>query len=87
MQMQDPDEPVLLFTRGVDPDKLAAAGIVQPPDRSIENGSVAPPYRFHGRIGRGGRIIFDRWNPLLRAPLGHEVSPYVLPSPLPPPNG
>ncbi|XP_010913981.1 uncharacterized protein [Elaeis guineensis] len=87
LRKMDPNEPVLLFARGVDPDKLAAAGIVRPPDPSIENGSVAPPYRFHGRIGRGGRIIFDRWNPLLRAPLGHESSAYVLPSPLPPPNG
>ncbi|XP_077237436.1 uncharacterized protein LOC143879134 [Tasmannia lanceolata] len=59
-------EPVLLFTRPLDPEKLGAAGIVQPssdpPPVVVENGSTttSPPYRFHGRVGRGGRIIFDR---------------------------
>ncbi|RRT71879.1 hypothetical protein B296_00035015 [Ensete ventricosum] len=47
------------------PDLLAAAGIMQPPCPPAENGSVASTYRFNGRIGRGGRIIFDRCNPLL----------------------
>ncbi|KAJ6845231.1 enhancer of polycomb-like protein 2-like [Iris pallida] len=77
---KDPDEPVLLFKRPLDPDKLAAAGIVQPPAPPIENGSVVPPYRFNGRIGRGGRIIFDRWRP--------ESSPYPPPIHRPPqPDG
>lgn len=51
--MQGPDKPVLLFTRPADPDKLTAAGIVQPPDPPIDSGSMAHPYRFRGRIGRG----------------------------------
>uniref|UniRef100_A0A1D1XZS4 Enhancer of polycomb-like protein n=1 Tax=Anthurium amnicola TaxID=1678845 RepID=A0A1D1XZS4_9ARAE len=61
LQKRDPHEPVLLFTKPLDLEKLAAAGIAPPPDPPTENGSVALPYQFHGRIGRGGRIIFDRW--------------------------
>lgn len=60
----DPNEPVMLFTKPLVPDKLAAAGIVPPtPDSSPGQ----PPSRFQGRIGRGGRIIFDRWNPLMQS--------------------
>lgn len=82
IQKRDPLEPVLLFTKPLDPERLAAAGIVPPPDPPIENGSVAPPYRFHGRIGRGGRLIFDR------VPIASESSSYVLPNFRPPqPNG
>lgn len=80
--LQDPLEPVLLFAKPLDPERLAVASIVPPPDPPIENGSVAPPYRFHGRIGRGGRLIFDR------VPIGSESSSYVLPNFRPPqPNG
>lgn len=75
--MQDPEEPVLLFTRPLDPEKLLAAGIKPPPDPPIENGATMPPFRCWGRIGRGGRIIFDRWNPLLQTPIGQETSYYV----------
>ncbi|CAL9167634.1 unnamed protein product [Musa hybrid cultivar] len=75
-------EPVMLFTESLDPDKLAVAGIV-PPVLPAES-SVAPPYQFHGRIGRGGRIIFDRWNPLFEAPIGQETSLYLPPNPVPP---
>ncbi|KAH7684280.1 Enhancer of polycomb protein [Dioscorea alata] len=60
LQKRDPLEPVLLFTKPLDPEKLTAAGIIPPPDPTFENGSTAPPFRFQGRIGRGGRIIFDR---------------------------
>ncbi|XP_062193467.1 uncharacterized protein LOC133896834 [Phragmites australis] len=74
---RDPEEPVLLFTRPLDPEKLVAAGIKPPLDPPIENGATMPPFRCRGRIGRGGRIIFDRWNPLLRAPIGQETSYYV----------
>ncbi|PIA29361.1 hypothetical protein AQUCO_06000017v1 [Aquilegia coerulea] len=56
----------LPFTRPLDPEKLVAAGIKPPLGPPIQNGMSAPSYRFHGRIGRGGRIVFDRWNPLLR---------------------
>ncbi|WOK95265.1 enhancer of polycomb-like protein 1 isoform X1 [Canna indica] len=81
---RDPDDP-MLFTRPLDPNQLAAAGIMQPPCAPSINGSIAPT--FHGRIGRGGRIIFDRCNPLLRAPIGQESLPYVsYPRPSPP-NG
>ncbi|XP_038972781.1 enhancer of polycomb homolog 2-like isoform X2 [Phoenix dactylifera] len=88
LHKKDPDEPVMLFTRPLDRDKLAAASIVQPPDPPVENGSVAPSYRYKGRMGRGGRIIFDRWNPRLQAPIGNEVTPHVPPNNRPPqPNG
>ncbi|CAL5329935.1 unnamed protein product [Camellia sinensis] len=73
----DPLEPVLLFTKPVDPEKLAAAGIVPPPDSStttmttmtMMNSASGRSYNFHGRIGRGGRIVFDRWNPLMHTPI------------------
>lgn len=81
--LQDLYEPVMLFTESLDPDKLAVAGIV-PPVLPAEDSSVAPPYQFHGRIGRGGRIIFDRWNPLFEAPIGQESSLYLPPNPVPP---
>ncbi|XP_042496940.1 enhancer of polycomb-like protein 1 [Macadamia integrifolia] len=67
---RDPLEPVMLFTRPLYPEKLAAARILPPPSPPTENGESTPPYRLRGRIGRGGRIIFDRWNPLLQSPLG-----------------
>ncbi|XP_020396300.1 enhancer of polycomb-like protein101 isoform X2 [Zea mays] len=70
---RDPEEPVFLFTRPLDPEKLVAAGIKPPPDPPIENGATSPPFRCRGRIGRGGRIIFDRWNPLLRTPIDQET--------------
>ncbi|XP_078433208.1 uncharacterized protein LOC144704603 [Wolffia australiana] len=54
-----PREPALLFTRPLEPEKLAAAGIVPPTEPRVESGSDAPS-QFHGRVGRGGRIIFDR---------------------------
>ncbi|KAF2286346.1 hypothetical protein GH714_014773 [Hevea brasiliensis] len=66
LNKMDPLEPVLLFTKPLVPEKLAAAGIVPPVDSSSKNCSSAPPFRFHGRIGRGGRIVFDRWNPFLQ---------------------
>ncbi|RWR95736.1 EPL1 domain-containing protein [Cinnamomum micranthum f. kanehirae] len=83
---RDPDEPILLFTRPVDPEKLAAAGVVQPSDPPTENGATTPPYHFHGRIGRGGRIIFDRWNPLLRTPISNGSSLYLRNHRPPPPG-
>ncbi|XP_047307272.1 enhancer of polycomb-like protein 1 [Impatiens glandulifera] len=58
----DPLEPVFMFIKPLDPEMLAAAGVVPPPSDD-SSGS------FHGRIGRGGRIIYDRWNPLLQTPI------------------
>lgn len=84
---KDSHEPVLLFTRPLDPDRLAAAGIVPPSSSPIENGSK-PTYGFHGRIGRGGRIIFDRWNPLLQSPIGFDSIQHFPANDEPPqPNG
>ncbi|KAG6548528.1 hypothetical protein Mapa_010016 [Marchantia paleacea] len=80
IKVMDSLEPVLLFTKPLDSEKLAAAGINPPKEPSLENGLTASPYQFHGRIGRGGRIIFDRWNPLTRTPIG---SSSVVPSPSP----
>ncbi|CAA6670799.1 unnamed protein product [Spirodela intermedia] len=60
LQKSDSHQPVLVFTKPLDPEKLAAAGVVPPSGPPVENGSIAPPYQFFGRIGRGGRIIFDR---------------------------
>ncbi|XP_022714693.1 enhancer of polycomb-like protein 1 isoform X4 [Durio zibethinus] len=79
----DPLEPVLLFTKPLVPDKLAAAGIVPPSDSSTKNGASAPPYKFHGRMGRGGRIVFDRWNPLMHTPIDCGNSFYIPPKPRP----
>ncbi|MQL73236.1 hypothetical protein Taro_005588 [Colocasia esculenta] len=61
LQMMDPHEPVLLFTKPLDRERLAAAGVMLPSDRSVKTCSVTLPYQFRGRMGRGGRIIFDRW--------------------------
>ncbi|KAF9604738.1 hypothetical protein IFM89_009534 [Coptis chinensis] len=69
----------LPFTRPLDPQKLAAAGIKPPLSPPVQNGMLGPVYRFRGRIGRGGRILFDRWNPLLRTPIGHDNAPFVSP--------
>ncbi|XP_076890372.1 uncharacterized protein LOC143541424 [Bidens hawaiensis] len=54
----DPLEPVLLFTKPLLAENLAAAGIVPPRGGNSR-----------GRIGRGGRIIFDGWNPLMCTPI------------------
>ncbi|KAH1215498.1 Enhancer of polycomb 2 [Glycine max] len=79
----DPLEPVLLFTKPLLPDKLAMAGIM-PPDSITPNGRVSPPpYRYRGRMGRGGRIIFDRWNPLMQTPIDCGNSYYMPPKPRP----
>lgn len=80
--MQDPLEPVLLFTKPLLPDKLAMAGIL-PPDSITKNGVPAQPYKFRGRIGRGGRIIFDRWNSLVQTPIDCGNSYYMPPKPRP----
>ncbi|KDO36324.1 hypothetical protein CISIN_1g037239mg [Citrus sinensis] len=63
----DPLEPVLWFTKPLVPEKLDAAGIVPPSDSSTRNGTIARTHKFHGRIGRGGRIVFDRCNPLMHS--------------------
>uniref|UniRef100_A0A0A9D1B3 Epl101 n=1 Tax=Arundo donax TaxID=35708 RepID=A0A0A9D1B3_ARUDO len=74
---RDPEEPVMLFTRPLIPDKLEMAGIRPPPDPPIDSGATALPFRCQGRIGRGGRIIFDRWNPFLQAPIGQQASQFL----------
>lgn len=79
--MQDPLEPVLLFTKPLDPSKLAAAGIVPPLTMSTQDPASARSYNSRGRIGRGGRIIFDRWNPLMHTPIDCGDSLYVPPKP------
>ncbi|KAG2282108.1 hypothetical protein Bca52824_053328 [Brassica carinata] len=73
----DPNEAVMLFTKPLVPEKLAAAGIVPPaPDSSTGQ----PPSRFKGRIGRGGRIIFDRWNLLMQSHINCGDSFYIAPN-------
>nr|CAB3482722.1 unnamed protein product [Digitaria exilis] len=74
--LQDPEEPVMLFTRPLDPAKLEIAGIRPPPAPPIDNGGTVPPFQCQGRIGRGGRIIFDRWNPL-QVPIGLHASQFL----------
>uniref|UniRef100_A0A0D9X6W6 Enhancer of polycomb-like protein n=1 Tax=Leersia perrieri TaxID=77586 RepID=A0A0D9X6W6_9ORYZ len=73
-EVRDPEEPVMLFTRPVDLDKLKMAGIRPPIDPPVDSGTTTPQFRCQGRIGRGGRIIFDRWNPLLQVPIGQEAN-------------
>lgn len=63
-------EPALLFTEPIDLEKLESAGIgfAVDDDRPIA-------LRLPGRIGRGGRLMFDRsWNPLNRSP---ETKPFA----------
>ncbi|KAL1224194.1 hypothetical protein V5N11_031330 [Cardamine amara subsp. amara] len=69
----NPNEPVMLFTKPLVPDKLAAAGMVPPAD------SRSGRARFQGRIGRGGRIVFDRWNPLKQTNINCGNTLYVAP--------
>ncbi len=57
-------EPSFLFTKPLDPEKLAAANISPWLDNNTQQ-----RYHSHGRMGRGGRLIFDRWNPLTQTPL------------------
>lgn len=77
----DPLEPVLLFTKPLDPAKLAAAGIVPPPASSLQNTMSSRSFHPRGRIGRGGRIIFDRWNPFMHTPIDSGDSFYMPPKP------
>ena len=63
--MQDPREPIMAFTKPLVPGKLAAAGIVPPSDPSPMNGGSGHTFTFHGRMGRGGRLIFDRRTPFM----------------------
>jgi len=70
MKNLDPMEPVLLFTKPLDAGKLAAAGI-----GFRENETKLSPYRLSGRIGRGGRLVYDRWNPQSGSPFdSHPTS-------------
>jgi hypothetical protein len=55
-------QPSFLFSKPVDPKKLAAANITTCLHNTI-------PYHSCGRTGRGGHLIFDRWNPPTRTPL------------------
>lgn len=74
----DPNKPPLLFTKPLDPDKLSAAGII-PPGSPTPNGLHARTFNFRGRMGRGGRIVFDRWNPLSHTPIECGDTLYVPP--------
>ncbi|ESQ35144.1 hypothetical protein EUTSA_v10007658mg [Eutrema salsugineum] len=69
----NPNEPVMLFTKPLVPDKLAAARIIAPVDARSGRS------RFQGRIGRGGRIVFDRWNPLKQTHINCGNSFYIAP--------
>ncbi|KAB1212751.1 Enhancer of polycomb-like protein 1 [Morella rubra] len=79
LHKMDPAEPILLFTKPLVPEKLAAAGIIPPSDSSTRNNVSPPPCKLRGRIGRGGRIIFDRWNPLLQTSIDCGNSFYIPP--------
>ena len=81
MFLQDPNEPLMLFTKPLYPDKLAAAGIMPPSDLSTANSTSGRSFNFRGRIGRGGRIVFDRWNPLMHTPIDCGDTLYVPPGP------
>nr|GMC53262.1 Enhancer of polycomb like [Ipomoea batatas] len=83
LQKLDPNEPVLLFTKPLDPEKLAAAGIKPPTDSSMANGILGRSLNLRGRIGRGGRLVFDRWNPLMHTPIECGDTLYLPPKPRP----
>lgn len=57
---------------------MVAAGIL-PPDSSMGNGLAARTFNSRGRIGRGGRIVFDRWSPLMHTPIDCGDALYVPP--------
>lgn len=63
MKNLDPMEPAFLFTKPLDSGKLAAAGI-----GFRENDPKFSSFRLSARIGRGGRIVYDRWNPFIGSP-------------------
>ncbi|XP_047333118.1 uncharacterized protein LOC124936648 [Impatiens glandulifera] len=75
----DPLEPVLLFTKPLDPEKMAGVGIIPPTNPSSTGASPSASLNFRGRIGRGGRMIFDRWNPSNHTPIDFGDSLYALP--------
>ena len=78
--MQDPLEPVLLFAKPLVAEKLAAANIVPPSAESPTRNSVSMgSHKLRGRIGRGGRIIFDRWNPLMQTGIDCSSNSYYSP--------
>ncbi|KAK3000497.1 hypothetical protein RJ639_022160 [Escallonia herrerae] len=79
----DPFEPLLLFTKPLDPEKLAGAGIAPPSDSLMPDGASARSWNIRGRIGRGGRIVFDRWNPLMHTPIDCGETLYIPPKPRP----
>ncbi|CAN1139403.1 Enhancer of polycomb homolog 2 [Linum perenne] len=85
LNKMDPNEPVLLFTKPLVPEKLASAGIQPPVDPlpTRDGGGSAVSYRFRGRMGRGGRIVFDRWNPLAQSPIDLGNTLYMAPRPRP----
>lgn len=66
LQKTDPVEPIMLFTKPSNPEKLAAAGIVVPSDSPKPEGGFMRSPALHGRIGRGGRIVFDRCDVLMK---------------------
>ncbi|RAL53496.1 hypothetical protein DM860_007168 [Cuscuta australis] len=78
LQKLDPNEPVMLFTKPLVPEKMAAAGIMPPTGGSSSMGN-GRPFNFRGRIGRGGRLVFDRWNPLLHTPIECGDTLYIPP--------
>lgn len=67
LQVKAPEhlEPTFLFTKPLDLGKLESAGIA-----ATDGDSRPLPSQHSGRVGRGGRIIFDRCNPLTQAPAG-----------------
>ncbi|XP_042421244.1 uncharacterized protein LOC122009258 [Zingiber officinale] len=85
LQRMDPDEPIMLFTKPLDSDRLAAFGIMPPSRPPTDDGSGVPTFR--GRIGRGGRIIFDRRDPHSQAPIDQETFPFAPFRRPHPPNG
>lgn len=74
LQKIDPSEPLMLFTKPIDPETLASAGITPPSNSSTRDNASPPSYKIRGRIGRGGRIIFDRCNPLMHTPSDYGSS-------------
>lgn len=74
----------MLFSKPLDSDRLAAFGIMPPSHPPTDDGSIVPAFR--GRIGRGGRIMFDRCDPHLQVSFGQESfpsAPYRRPRPRP----
>ena len=60
----------MIFAKPVDLSRLGIQGVFKGlVTNALKNGGEASTFSCRGRIGRGGRIVFDRWDALGGCPL------------------